>query len=152
MNCCAKSVQPVLGAQRADFLCSNETKRCIRCRIICWTLNGVRRQSSGVISGLGQVCGSESINLRLPNQMELFTVFFLPPVNGYNKINILLRPEKKEVRGRKTVQTRPLGKADLHLTTIGLGTCAIGGPWDFGWGPQEDTESIAAIQQALAGY
>jgi aryl-alcohol dehydrogenase-like predicted oxidoreductase len=47
------------------------------------------------------------------------------------------------------MQTRPLGKADLHLTTIGLGTWAIGGPWDFGWGPQEDTESIAAIQQAL---
>jgi aryl-alcohol dehydrogenase-like predicted oxidoreductase len=81
--------------------------------------------------------------------MELFTVFFLPPVNGYNEINILIRPEKKEVRGRKTMQTRPLGKADLHLTTIGLGTWAIGGPWDFGWGPQEDTESIATIQQAL---
>jgi aryl-alcohol dehydrogenase-like predicted oxidoreductase len=47
------------------------------------------------------------------------------------------------------MQTHPLGKTEIHLTTLGLGTWAIGGPWDFGWGPQEDAESIATIQQAL---
>lgn len=47
------------------------------------------------------------------------------------------------------MHTRTLGKADLHLTVIGLGTWAIGGPWDYGWGPQSDADSIAAIQRAL---
>jgi len=47
------------------------------------------------------------------------------------------------------MRTRRLGYTDLHLTTIGLGTWAIGGPWQHGWGPQDDTESIAAIQTAL---
>ncbi|MCP4165561.1 MAG: aldo/keto reductase [Chloroflexi bacterium] len=47
------------------------------------------------------------------------------------------------------MQTRQLGFTDLHLTTVGLGTWAIGGPWQWGWGPQDDADSIAAIQQAL---
>jgi aryl-alcohol dehydrogenase-like predicted oxidoreductase len=47
------------------------------------------------------------------------------------------------------MRTRKLGYSDLHLTTVGLGTWAIGGPWDFGWGPQDDAESVAAIQHAL---
>jgi aryl-alcohol dehydrogenase-like predicted oxidoreductase len=48
------------------------------------------------------------------------------------------------------MQTRKLGFSDLHLTTVGLGTWAIGGEWRWGWGPQDDAESIAAIQRALA--
>jgi len=48
------------------------------------------------------------------------------------------------------MQTRKLGYSDLHLTTVGLGTWAMGGGgWAFGWGPQDDTESIAAIRRAL---
>ena len=48
------------------------------------------------------------------------------------------------------MQTRQLGDSDLQLTTVGLGTWAIGGGnWDFGWGSQDDKESIAAIQRAL---
>ncbi len=47
------------------------------------------------------------------------------------------------------MQTRQLGGSDLHLTTIGLGTWAIGGPWDYGWGPQDDAQSIATIHKAL---
>ena len=47
------------------------------------------------------------------------------------------------------MQQRKLGYTDLHLTTIGFGAWAIGGPWDFGWGPQDDDESIAAIQAGL---
>ena len=47
------------------------------------------------------------------------------------------------------MQQRKLGYTDLHLTTIGFGVWAIGGPWEFGWGPQDDDESIAAIQAGL---
>ena len=48
------------------------------------------------------------------------------------------------------MQTRQLGRGDLNLTTVGLGTWAIGGgDWDFGWGQQDDKESIAAIRRAL---
>ncbi|MBT8399747.1 MAG: aldo/keto reductase [Rhodothermia bacterium] len=47
------------------------------------------------------------------------------------------------------MRTRQLGFTDLHLTTIGLGTWAIGGPWDFGWGPQDDELSVATIHRAL---
>ena len=45
---------------------------------------------------------------------------------------------------------RTLGNSDLHLTPIGFGAWAIGGGnWEFAWGPQEDSESIAAIHRAL---
>jgi aryl-alcohol dehydrogenase-like predicted oxidoreductase len=47
------------------------------------------------------------------------------------------------------MQTRKLGFTDLRLTTIGLGTWAIGGPWQFGWGPQDDQVSAATIRRAL---
>lgn len=48
------------------------------------------------------------------------------------------------------MKTRKLGSSDLHLTVIGLGTWAQGGGnWKFGWGPQDDSQSIAAIHQAI---
>ncbi len=47
------------------------------------------------------------------------------------------------------MRTRQLGYADLKLTTVGLGTWAMGGPWQFGWGPQDDDEAIAAISASL---
>ncbi len=47
------------------------------------------------------------------------------------------------------MQTRRLGSTGLELTTVGLGTWAMGGPWQFGWGPQDDDEAIAAILKAL---
>src|ERR1700761_8762748 len=47
-------------------------------------------------------------------------------------------------------QLRTLGNSDLQLTPIGFGAWAIGGGnWDYGWGPQDDNESIAAIHRAL---
>jgi aryl-alcohol dehydrogenase-like predicted oxidoreductase len=46
--------------------------------------------------------------------------------------------------------TKALGKSDLHLTPIGYGAWAIGGGnWEFGWGSQDESESIAAIERAL---
>jgi aryl-alcohol dehydrogenase-like predicted oxidoreductase len=47
------------------------------------------------------------------------------------------------------MQTRQLGYTDLRLTTVGFGAWAVGGPWAFGWGPQDDDASIAAIQRGL---
>jgi len=44
---------------------------------------------------------------------------------------------------------RRLGRTDLEITSLGLGTWAIGGPWAFGWGPQDDGASIAAIHRAV---
>src|SRR5438874_552116 len=48
------------------------------------------------------------------------------------------------------MQTRRLGNSDLDITRIGFGAWAIGGPgWAFAWGPQDDSDSIAAIREAL---
>lgn len=48
------------------------------------------------------------------------------------------------------MQTRKLGYTDLHLTTMGLGTWAIGGGgWQWSWGSQDDAASIAALQRGL---
>ena len=42
---------------------------------------------------------------------------------------------------------RTLGQSDLKITPIGIGAWAIGGgQWEFGWGAQDDKESIAAIR------
>ncbi len=49
------------------------------------------------------------------------------------------------------MQTRKLGRSGLKLTTLGLGTWAIGGPWLFGWGPQDDEASLNTIHAALDG-
>jgi len=48
------------------------------------------------------------------------------------------------------MQTRQLGKTDLFITPLGFGSWAIGGGgWQFGWGAQDDRQSIAAINRAL---
>ena len=47
------------------------------------------------------------------------------------------------------MQKRRLGNTDLELTTVGLGAWAMGGPWLYGWGPQDDDESIATIMRAM---
>ncbi len=48
------------------------------------------------------------------------------------------------------MQTRRLGTSDMTITPIGFGAWAIGGPgYAFGWGPQDDRDSVAAIHRAL---
>jgi len=48
------------------------------------------------------------------------------------------------------MQTKQLGNSELQITLIGFGAWAIGGGgWTFGWGAQDDEESIAAINRAL---
>jgi aryl-alcohol dehydrogenase-like predicted oxidoreductase len=54
--------------------------------------------------------------------------------------------EERESR----METKRLGNSDMMITRIGVGAWAIGGGgWAFAWGPQDDNESIAAIQAAL---
>ena len=48
-----------------------------------------------------------------------------------------------------TTTRRRLGRSGPEITTIGMGTWAIGGPWKFGWGAQDDEASIAAIRRSL---
>src|SRR5205809_6697413 len=48
-----------------------------------------------------------------------------------------------------TLPTRPLGSSGLDITTVGFGAWAIGGGgWAFRWGPQDDTDSLAAMHRA----
>jgi aryl-alcohol dehydrogenase-like predicted oxidoreductase len=45
---------------------------------------------------------------------------------------------------------RQLGNSDMYITRVGLGAWAMGGGgWQWSWGPQQDKDSMAAIQQAL---
>ena len=46
--------------------------------------------------------------------------------------------------------TRPLGSSGLAITRIGFGAWAAGGGgWSFGWGPQDDEDSLAAMRRAI---
>jgi aryl-alcohol dehydrogenase-like predicted oxidoreductase len=46
--------------------------------------------------------------------------------------------------------TTQLGDTGLEISRVGFGAWAIGGGgWEFGWGRQEDDDSIAAIERAL---
>ena len=50
----------------------------------------------------------------------------------------------------ESITTRQLGGSDLLITPIGFGAWALGGgDWQFSWGHQEDSDSIAAIERAI---
>lgn len=49
-----------------------------------------------------------------------------------------------------TPHTRTLGSTGPRVSTVGLGTWALGGPGEMGWGTQRDDDSVAAIHRALA--
>ncbi|HMG69804.1 MAG TPA: aldo/keto reductase, partial [Gemmatimonadaceae bacterium] len=45
---------------------------------------------------------------------------------------------------------RQLGTTDMEITRVGFGAWATGGGgWAYGWGPQDDEESLAAMNHAL---
>jgi len=45
---------------------------------------------------------------------------------------------------------RRLGNTDFDITPIGIGAWAMGGGgWQYGWGPQDDGESVAAIYHGV---
>jgi aryl-alcohol dehydrogenase-like predicted oxidoreductase len=48
------------------------------------------------------------------------------------------------------LKTAALGETGLEITRVGFGAWAIGGGgWEFGWGRQDDDDSVAAIHRAL---
>ncbi len=48
------------------------------------------------------------------------------------------------------MQKRFLGKTDLEFSLLGLGTWALGGGnWAYGWGPQDEQDSVQTIIEAL---
>lgn len=48
------------------------------------------------------------------------------------------------------MKTRKFGNSDLEISRIGFGAWAIGGgDWQYGWGAQDDRDSIDAIHKAL---
>ena len=47
------------------------------------------------------------------------------------------------------MQLRKLGREGPEISVVGVGAWAIGGPWKFGWGSQDDQESIAALHHAF---
>lgn len=50
------------------------------------------------------------------------------------------------------LKTSKLGSTGMEITRIGFGAWAIGGGgWEFGWGPQQDEESVETIHRALEG-
>jgi aryl-alcohol dehydrogenase-like predicted oxidoreductase len=51
---------------------------------------------------------------------------------------------------KTALTTTQLGATGLEITRVGFGAWAIGGgDWQFGWGQQDDDDSIAAIHRAL---
>ncbi|MFN2488631.1 MAG: aldo/keto reductase [Actinomycetota bacterium] len=47
------------------------------------------------------------------------------------------------------MERKKLGTSGPEITTVGFGAWAVGGPYQFGWGPQDDDDSIVAIRHAI---
>jgi aryl-alcohol dehydrogenase-like predicted oxidoreductase len=48
------------------------------------------------------------------------------------------------------MNVKRLGQSDLRITPVGFGAWAIGGSgYEWGWGAQDDSDSVAAIHEAL---
>src|SRR5439155_9320243 len=56
------------------------------------------------------------------------------------------RRRAPQAGGDGAVVRRSLGSHGPEVTTVGLGSWAMSGPYVFGWGPADDDESIAAIR------
>jgi aryl-alcohol dehydrogenase-like predicted oxidoreductase len=49
-----------------------------------------------------------------------------------------------------TVPISPLGTTGMRISRIGFGAWAVGGEdWKFGWGPQDDADSVATVLRAV---
>jgi aryl-alcohol dehydrogenase-like predicted oxidoreductase len=48
------------------------------------------------------------------------------------------------------INVRKLGTSGMEITTVGFGSWAVGGDWVYGWGDQDDDDSVRAILHAVA--
>ena len=61
-----------------------------------------------------------------------------------------MKTRQLRLKTETLLTTAPLGKTGMQITRTGFGAWAIGGSgWSFGWGTQDDANSIAAIRHAL---
>jgi aryl-alcohol dehydrogenase-like predicted oxidoreductase len=80
---------------------------------------------------------------------------YAPTLERYRQrpgvVDIAPDPRRRENSVQRTqLQMTQLGTTGLEITRVGFGAWAIGGGgWEFGWGPQEDDQSIATIHHAL---
>jgi aryl-alcohol dehydrogenase-like predicted oxidoreductase len=57
---------------------------------------------------------------------------------------------KGGTREKTQLKTAPFGNTGMEITRVGFGAWAIGGGgYDWGWGTQDDDDSVAAIHHAL---
>jgi aryl-alcohol dehydrogenase-like predicted oxidoreductase len=53
------------------------------------------------------------------------------------------------MRTEADMKYRRLGRGGPEISVVGFGAWAVGGAWQFGWGSQDDAESVAAIRHAI---
>src|SRR5512135_406784 len=63
--------------------------------------------------------------------------------------NAAVRCREETGKGDCLMEKRRLGKNGPELTAIGFGAWAIGGPWIYGWGQVDDSESVRAVRRGL---
>ena len=86
-----------------------------------------------------------SVRLSLPLcfRASLHPAFVVPAVPRHTS-----NSSSPQITPEAPMEKRQLGSSDLYITPIGFGAWAIGGGgWDFGWGAQDDNDSIAAIHE-----
>lgn len=58
-------------------------------------------------------------------------------------------PQQGSDASLMSTPTSQLGKTGPEITRIGFGAWAIGGPYEYGWGPSDDATSVLAILHAV---
>ena len=90
---------------------------------------------------------------RLARRPEFFHALARPLLwyfSGYSKQRLRDQIDQQNYPKEIAMKTKQLGNSDLNITPVGFGAWAIGGSgWEFAWGGQDDSDSIAAIHEAL---
>ncbi len=78
------------------------------------------------------------------------TLLWMPRHSSFKRVYNVEDVIRDKKGLKENMKTRQLGNTELQITPIGFGSWAVGGGgYQFGWGPQDDEQSIAAINHAL---